>query len=311
MEIIHGTTDILLRPSVATIGFFDGVHLGHRYLIEQVKEEAALSGMASAVITFPVHPRKVMHTDYQPELLTTYEERLEMISSTGIDYCIIIDFTPEIAALSAQQFMDNILRKQYRVSGLVIGYDHRFGRDRSEGFDDYCRFGKELGINIVRARAYTIDNEITISSSMIRRLLHTGDVQLADRFLGYNYILQGIVTGGHQIGRTLGFPTANLYIEDKYKLVPQDGVYAIHVTVQGITYNGMLNIGHRPTINNGKDRSIEVHILDFNSDIYNFPIKISFIKFIRAEMKFAGKDDLRIQLEKDRIAVKSVLDLSL
>ncbi len=301
MEIIHDTIDKLLRPSVATIGFFDGVHRGHRYLIEQVKEEAAKAGTASAVITFPIHPRKVMHADYQPELLTTYEEKLDLLASTGIDYCIVIDFSTEIAALSAQQFMGDILSKQYNVSGLVIGYDHRFGHNRSEGFNDYCRFGKEL------ARAYTINEDTTVSSSVIRRLLHAGDVELANRYLGYNYNLHGIVTGGHKIGRTLGFPTANLYIENKYKLVPQDGVYAVRVTIDGSVYDGMLNIGHRPTIDNGNNRSIEVHILDFDSDIYNFPIKLSFISFLRPEMKFAGKEELRQQLEKDRVAVKSAL----
>lgn len=306
MEIIHGTTDNLLRHNVATIGFFDGVHLGHRYLIEQVKEEAAIAGMASAVITFPVHPRKVMNADYQPELLTTFEEKLELLASTGIDYCIVIDFSSHIAALSAKEFMGDFLRKRYHVSGLVIGYDHRFGHNRSEGFDDYCRFGEELDINIVRARAFTID-DTTVSSSMIRRLLHSGNVELAGHYLGYGYTLLGTVTGGHQIGRTLGFPTANLNIENEYKLIPQDGVYAVYVNISGIVYEGMLNVGHRPTINNGSDRSIEVHILDFNSDIYNFPIKLSFIKFIRAEMKFAGKEQLRIQLDKDRIAIKTEL----
>ncbi|NDV57659.1 bifunctional riboflavin kinase/FAD synthetase [Bacteroides sp. 519] len=292
-----------IKPCVASIGFFDGVHRGHRYLIEQVKQEAAKKGVASALITFPVHPRLVMDQSYKPELLTSHKEKLNLLSQTGLDYCIVLDFTPEMSRLSAKAFMETIL-KQYNVCGLVIGHDHRFGHNRSEGFDDYCRFGKELGIDVIRARAYVID-DTTISSSVIRRLLQQGEVSQANSYLGYNYFLEGIVTGGHQVGRTLGFPTANLKI-DSYKLIPADGVYAVRVSVAGKEYTGMLNIGRRPTIDNGTDRTIEVHILHFHSDIYDFPVKLSFVEFIRPEMKFSGKEELRAQLQKDAIRVEEV-----
>lgn len=286
-------------PVVATIGFFDGVHLGHRYLIEQVKEEAARQGICSAVITFPVHPRQVMNADYQPELLTSYEDKLKLLGNTGIDYCIVLDFTPDIAKLTAWEFMNVILKERYSVQGLVIGHDHRFGHNRSEGFEEYCSFGNKLGINVVRAHACVVDN-VTVSSSVIRRLLHAGNITEANRYLSYSYSVEGIVVGGHRIGRTLGFPTANLRVDQACKLIPGEGVYAVCVTVSGTNHPGMLSIGRRPTINNGNDRSIEVHILNFHSDIYNFPIKLTFVRFIRPDLKFLTIEDLRMQLIDDK-----------
>jgi riboflavin kinase/FMN adenylyltransferase len=306
MILIDNISAVNLKPCVASIGFFDGVHLGHRYLIEQVKEEAAKKGLASAIITFPVHPRVVMDSNYKPELLTYYEEKLELLSKTGIDYCIVLDFTIDISQLTAQRFMEVILKQKYNVNGLVIGHDHRFGHNRSEGFDDYCRFGKELDIDVVKAKVCIVDDTI-ISSSVIRRLLKSNEISLANTFLTYNYSLEGVVVGGHRIGRTLGFPTANLKIEKPYKLVPANGVYGVYVTVAGKKYAGMLDIGHRPTIANGNERSIEVHILHFNSNIYNFPIKLNFVEFIRHDIKFSSIEDLRKQLEKDAEGVEKLL----
>jgi len=305
MTILSTASNTNIEPCVATIGFFDGVHMGHRYLIEQVKADASRKGLKSAVITFPVHPRLVMDASYKPELLTSYEEKIELLSQTGIDYCIVLDFSAELAALTAKEFMAMMLN-QYAVNGLVIGYDHRFGHNRTEGFEDYCRFGKELGIDIVQARACIID-DITISSSVIRRLLQSNKITEANKYLGYTYFLEGTVVGGHKVGRTLGFPTANLKIDKPHKLIPADGVYAVYVTVAGKQYAGMLDIGHRPTVANGNDRSIEVHILHFNSDIYNFPLKISFVQFIRHNIKFSSIENLKKQLQKDSEAVQTML----
>lgn len=306
MIIIDNISDTNIKPCIASIGFFDGVHLGHRYLIEQVKQEAANKGLASAVITFPVHPRVVMDSQYIPELLTSYEEKLELLSETGIDYCIVLDFTIEISHFSAEEFMHIILKQKYNVEGLVIGHDHRFGHNRTQGFEDYCNIGNKLNINIIKAEACIIDN-ITISSSIIRQLLQSNEINLANKYLGYTYFLDGTVVGGHQIGRTLGFPTANLRVDKLYKLIPANGVYAVYVTVAGKEYAGMLDIGHRPTIGNGNNRSIEVHILHFNSDIYDFPIKLSFAQFIRHDIKFSSIEDLRKQLQKDADTVESLL----
>ncbi|WP_455585652.1 bifunctional riboflavin kinase/FAD synthetase [Bacteroides sp.] len=306
MQIISNISDVLSESSVATIGFFDGVHTGHRFLIEQVKQVAAARGMRSALITFPVHPRKVMRSDYHPELLNTQDEKIALLAETGVDYCIMLDFTPEISRLTAREFMKDVLKERYQIKALVIGYDHRFGHNRSEGFDDYCRYGEEIGMQVILARAY-IYNSIHISSSVIRDYLHQGNVEMANRCLGYDYFLDGTVVGGYQVGRKIGFPTANLSVDDPDKLIPVDGVYAVHVTFDGQTYAGMLNIGHRPTLNNGMNRSIEVHILHFHSDIYDKFIRISFVQYLRSEMKFDGIDGLIAQLHKDEAAVETLL----
>ena len=178
MQIIRNIPGVLPEPCVATIGFFDGVHMGHRFLIEQVRELAAVRGLRSALITFPIHPRKVMNADYRPELLTTSEEKLALLEETGVDYCFMLDFTREVSHLTAHEFMSDILRDRYRVQTLVIGYDHRFGHNRSEGFEDYCRYGSEMGIEVIRARACVCD-DLHISSSVIRKMLHQGEVDRA------------------------------------------------------------------------------------------------------------------------------------
>ena len=271
------------EPCVATIGFFDGVHMGHRYLIQQVKEIAAAKGLRSALVTFPVHPRKVMNAAYHPELLTTPEEKTNLLAGTGVDYCLMLDFTPDISRLTAKEFMTQILKERYQVKYLVIGYDHRFGHNRSEGFDDYVRYGQAIGIEVIRAQAYTDDIQIDttqsapVSSSLIRKLLHQGDVDVAARCLGYEYFLDGTVVGGYQ------------------------------VTFDGKTYMGMLNIGVRPTIGNGPNRTIEVNILHFHSDIYDKFIRLTFVKRTRPELKYDSIDELIAQLHKDAEETEAIL----
>lgn len=287
-----------LPPSVATIGFFDGVHRGHRFLINQIKEVAAKDGLCSALVTFPVHPRQVIQASYQPQLLSSPQEKLELLETTEIDYCILLPFTPELSLLSAREFMQ-LLRDQFNIRTLIVGYDHRFGHNRSESFEDYCRYGKELGIYIVRARAYT-DGEEKISSSVIRQLLKEGDVSRAAKFLGYNYYLDGSVVDGYKVGRKIGFPTANLKVDCPDKLIPSEGVYAVYVYVEGKKWAGMLNIGHRPTLNNGTNLSIEVNILHFSADIYHKEMRIEFVRFLRPEEKYETIDALITQMHKDR-----------
>ena len=235
MQIIRDISAIKPEPCVATIGFFDGVHAGHRYLIQQVKEIAAAKGLRSALVTFPVHPRKVMNATYHPELLTTPEEKINLLAGTGVDYCLMLDFTPDISRLTAKEFMTQVLKERYQVRYLVIGYDHRFGHNRSEGFEDYVRYGQSIGIDVIRAQAYTNDirrdasQSVPVSSSLIRKLLHQGDVDIAARCLGYEYFLDGTVVGGYQVGRKIGFPTANLSVDDPDKLIPADGVYFLKI----------------------------------------------------------------------------------
>ena len=305
MNIIRDTHPQALTPSVATIGFFDGVHLGHRHLINQVKMAASLNGWCSSIITFPVHPRQVIQSDYQPSLLSSPEEKIELLATTGIDNCILLPFTKELSQLTAWEFMQ-LLYEQYQVRMLVIGYDHRFGHNRAETFEDYCRYGRELGIHIMQATAYTQEQD-KVSSSAIRRALLSGEVSTATKYLGYSYFLQGTIVGGYQVGRKIGFPTANLRVDFSNKLIPSVGVYAVYVYVNGQKYKGILNIGHRPTLNNGADLSIEVHILDFEGDIYHQPMRIEFIDFLRTEAKFQSTEELALQIQKDKEAALLVL----
>ena len=296
-------------PSVATIGFFDGVHRGHRFLIDQVRREAAARGLESAAVTFPVHPRQVLQSDYRPKLLTTPQEKLALLAETGIDTCILLDFTPHLASLSAREFME-VLKHRYRIRALLIGYDHRFGHNRSEDFGDYARYGHELGIDIRPAEAFRLPDTPggePVSSSLIRRLLLAGDVAQAATCLGYPYFLNGTVVSGRRIGHQLGYPTANLRPDHPDKLIPANGVYAVRVETEGRTYGGMLNIGRRPTLDNGDDRSIEVHIFDFDRDIYHEPLRLSFIRRIREERKFDSVDQLTEQLHRDATAIRALL----
>lgn len=296
-------TDIIeeskhLKASVATIGFFDGVHRGHCFLLKKVCEIAKARSLNSMAITFPLHPRMVMQSDYIPRLLTTFEEKCHLLSTTGVKTCIALPFTRELAMLSAYEFMRLILRDFLHIKVLLIGYDHRFGHNRSEGFEEYVRYGKELGIEVIQATPFSWNN-VQISSSIVRNLLTKGDVRMASECLGYNYFMNGTVIGGHQIGRTLGFPTANLQMEDSLKLIPKDGVYAVHVYYEEKQYQGMLNIGFRPTINEDDSRTIEVHLLQFEGNLYAKNLRIDLVERIRGEQKFLNRQALVHQLTLD------------
>ncbi len=292
----------------ATIGFFDGVHRGHQYLIRQVVQCAASRGQASLLVTFRRHPRQVMHADYQPQLLSTFEEKCALLAATGADYCATLDFTMELAALSARQFMADILRDKFGVRTLVIGYDHRFGHDRVAGFADYVEYGRELGMEVVRAEPFSMGG-VNVSSSVVRACLCDGEVAMAARCLGRPYALSGIVVEGFHEGHGLGYPTANLQPEDPCKLVPKGGVYAVKVRLQGrqAAFAGMLNIGTRPTLDNGDNRSIEVYLLDFSGDLYGCRLTLDFICRLRDEKKFRNKGELANQLRADEAAVRNLM----
>lgn len=294
--------------SAATIGFFDGVHRGHQYLIRQVVQCAASRGQASLLVTFRRHPRQVMHADYQPQLLSTFEEKCALLAVTGADYCATLDFTMELAALSARQFMADILRDKFGVRTLVIGYDHRFGHDRVAGFADYVEYGRELGMEVVRAEPFSMGG-VNVSSSVVRACLCDGEVAMAARCLGRPYALSGTVVEGFHEGHGLGYPTANLQPEDPCKLVPKGGVYAVKVRLQGrqAAFAGMLNIGTRPTLDNGDNRSIEVYLLDFSGDLYGCRLTLDFICRLRDEKKFRNKGELANQLRADEAAVRNLM----
>ena len=275
---------------VATIGFFDGVHCGHRFLISQVLEQAQEKGLQSMVITLDCHPKTIVKTDYVPCLLTTTEERVSLLKKCGIDHVELLSFDHKMARMDALTFMREILRDTLNVSTLVMGYDHRFGHGGGE-HEDYIRWGEECGIRVIIAKKF---EQHYASSSEIRRLLTEGNVKDAAKLLNHPYVLTGIVESGHQVGRTLGFPTANLNIAEN-KLIPATGVYAV-MTELGA---GIMNIGRRPTLNNGTNLSIEVHIMNYEGNLYGKELHLSFIERIREEKKFASLDELKAQIQED------------
>ena len=286
---------------VATIGFFDGVHRGHQHLLRQVLEVAHQRHIASLVVTFFQQPRHVVtHETDRFFLLTTTNEKLHLLQQAGIDHCEVMEFTPELALMTAHDFMQ-LLHDKYGVSALVIGYDHRFGHNRSEGFDDYVRYGKQLGIEVLQATQFP-----AVSSTKIRELLLEGDLEAANQILGYRYMLEGQVVNGFHIGHTMGFPTANLQVAPE-KLIPADGVYAVMVELDGEQHQGMLNIGTRPTLANSDERSIEVHIFDFHDNIYDKELRLSLVKRTRGEVRFASKEQLILQLQQHAAEIKTIL----
>ena len=297
--------------TVCSIGFFDGVHRGHQCLIQQVQDEARRRGARSLLITFDRHPRSVFAPDQTPRLLTSAEEKMALLRATGIDELYVLSFDRAMAALSARQFMQKVLKEQLGVTGLVMGYDHHFGRPQGEGFDDYCAYGHELGIDVVKA--HELEGE-HVSSSAIRRALEAGDVAKATRLLGRPYTWAGRVVHGHAVGRQLGFPTANLERQLAEKVLPAGGAYAVLIRPlpdassaahgdglpSGTVVKGMLNIGHRPTLDNGDDVSVEAHLFDFHRDLYGQQLAVSFIARLRDERRFASEADLAHQLQLDR-----------
>lgn len=289
------------RKLAATVGFFDGVHAGHRSLIAQLREAAAERGLASAVFTFPVHPRRVLQADYRLQLLDTFEEKLARIGETGVDYCAVLDFTPALARLTAREFIER-LAAEWGVDTLVVGYDHRFGHDRAEGFEEYVAHGRAVGMEVVRGVPYLLEDGTAVSSSRIRALLTECQVEEAARMLTVPYRLRGHVVGGQQIGRTMGFPTANLSVDEPLKVLPGDGVYAVRVRLHGMAYRGMLSIGNRPTIGD-RSTAVEVHLLGFSGDVYGETIEVEFIRHLRSNRRFDSLDALREQLERDRKTV--------
>ncbi|AUI56139.1 bifunctional riboflavin kinase/FAD synthetase [Prevotella jejuni] len=293
---------------VATIGFFDGVHRGHRFLIDRVIEEAQRSGMSSAVITFDRHPREVLQTDYQPDLLSTLDEKLLLLSKTHVDNTVVLHFDASLAALTAHDFMRDVLQGELKVRKLIIGYDNRFGHNRSEGFDDYVRYGKELGIEVIRADAFLPD-DVRVSSSVIRTCLREGRVEDANRLLGYDYTIESRIVSGYQNGRKMGFPTANLDVTRCQQLLPASGVYAVLVRLKDSVgwKRGMMNIGHRPTFN-GTTTSMEVNLFNFSGDLYGQELLVSFISKIRDERKFDSIDALAEQLQHDKVQINKLFD---
>ncbi|MCX6238992.1 MAG: bifunctional riboflavin kinase/FAD synthetase [Bacteroidia bacterium] len=308
MQIHYDLDNFEAVNPVVTIGTFDGVHLGHREVISELKRITALSGGDSVVFTFEPHPRIVIapHED-SLRLLSTISEKINLIEKIGIDHLVIYPFTIDFSRLSYSEFVTDILVGMMNISSLVVGYDHRFGQGRKGDFRSLELLSKALNFNVEQLSQLLVENKV-VSSTKIRFALEAGDISKANHFLGYRYSVSGRVIEGKQLGRKLGFPTANIETFDRHKLVPGDGVYAVMVETGGMMYKGMLNVGIRPTVNyNADHKSIEVHIFDFDADIYNSEITLFFVEKIRDEQKFAGIVELQKQLIKDRISALNIL----
>ncbi len=295
-----------LKYAVVTSGTFDGVHIGHQKILARLEEVRQASGGESVVITYWPHPRLIVATDgSELNLLTTIEEKIELLSRYHVDHLIIIPFTKEFSQLTSDEFVRQVLIDRIGTRKLVIGYDHRFGRNREGSFEYLVENAAGYGFEVEEITRQDVE-QVTVSSTRIRKALQEGNIHVATEYLGRFYSFRGTVIRGNQLGRTIGYPTANMRIEEAYKLVPADGVYTVKVDWRDQQFGGMLNIGMRPTVN-GTYRTIEVHIFDFDQDIYDEKLKIQLVGKIRTEQKFAGLEALKVQLRKDEEAARLML----
>lgn len=303
MKIYRELKNFRAVKPVLTIGTFDGVHLGHRKIIDRLRKIAADTGGESVIFTFDPHPRKIVSPEETNlRLLTTLDEKIELFERSGIDNLIIYPFTPEFANLTYEQFVEQVLVEQIHTKYLVVGYDHRFGKDRQGGFEFLKKCAGRHEFEIEKLDVLLM-NESNVSSTKIREAIQHGDFETANAYLGYPFLLHGSVVEGQQLGRKIQFPTANIEASDPDKIIPGYGVYAVKVKINGELHQGMLNIGNRPTVNSNADhRSIEVHVFDFDADIYGWSVEIMFFKKLRDERKFDSLDQLKNQLAKDKQA---------
>ena len=306
MKILGENDRLPLGSTVATIGMFDGVHLGHVTLVDCLKQQAAIQGKQSLVITFLHHPRQVLHPDDALKLIMPLDDRLAQIEALGPDLLLPLEFSPELSKLGSEQFIE-LLRDRYGVDVLVTGYNHRFGHNNRETFEDYCRHGEHLGVKVVKAPEY-LGKYAPVSSTIVRGLIAAGRVVDAMHCMGRPFALRGKVVHGFHNGRGLGFPTANIGEIDPNLLLPHNGAYAVLAHVGGRELQGMVNIGKRPTLDNGNQLSIEVNLFDFDDDIYGEDIALEFISFLRLEFKMCGLEELKRQLTLDRDNAKRILN---
>ena len=297
------------HKAVITIGTFDGVHLGHRQILAQLKEEAARIGGETVIITFHPHPRKIVSSvPGDIKLLNTLNEKIILLDAAGIDHLVVVPFDHVFASQTAEQYVKDFLYKYFKPHTVIIGYDHRFGKGREGNYQSMEQFGRSMGFE-VKEISQQLLNEIVISSTKTRHSLIENDIATANQFLGYPYFFEGIVIEGNKLGRTIGYPTANLHIASEEKLVPGNGVYAVKVVNRQssiVNLSGMMNIGLRPTVD-GKKRVIEVNIFDFDDDLYGQTLQVHVHHYLRGEIKFTGLDELKQQLQKDKLAAIAVL----
>ena len=288
------------KPSVITIGTFDGVHIGHTKIINQLTTISLKNNLISILLSFFPHPKMVLQNDNELKLINTIQEKEGLLNSLNLDYLIIKEFTKEFSRLSALEFVRNILVNKLNAKHIIIGYDHHFGRNRTANIEQLKEFGELYDFKVTEILAQDID-DIAISSTKIRKALINGEIKLANKFLGYNFFFSGDVVHGNNIGKTISFPTANIKVDQPYKLIPKNGVYIVKTIIDNQTTFGMMNIGYNPTFN-GKQKSIEIHFLNFTKNIYHKNLTIEMIMRIRNEIKFNSVEDLKKQLEQDKLS---------
>lgn len=293
------------QKTIVTLGTFDGMHIGHQAILNKLKLQKKIYGYETLVLTFFPHPRMVLKTDHQISLLNTIDERIKLIDYFGIDHLVVQEFTKEFANLSAEEFVKTILIDQFNIGKIIIGYDHRFGKNRSADIHDLIEFGKKYHFDVEQISAEEL-NDVSVSSTKIRSALNMGNVALAKTYLGYPYMVSGKVVSGKQLGRTIGYPTANIKVSEDYKLIPAIGVYVVGVTVKGKDYYGMLSIGTNPTVG-GTEKTVEVYIFDFNDTIYDEEITVRFLTRIRGEEHFGSIDLLIEALKNDEVFSRNFL----
>ena len=306
-EITDITTFSTQQPTVLTIGTFDGVHLGHQKIIERVVATARQEGLLATIFTFFPHPRMVVQHDKSLKLIHTLEEKKQLLQRLGVDLLVVQPFNEAFAQLTAEEFVSTILVQRFNVKKVIIGYDHRFGRNRTANIDDMRLFGEKYGFAVEEISVQEVD-EVSVSSTKIREALNKGDVTTAEHYLGTPYSLTGTVVHGLKLGRTLGYPTANIQVTEDYKLIPKDGVYAVYSYIGERKVYGMMSIGKNPTIE-GKGASIEVYFFDFNGDLYDRELTIYFVKYLREERKFSSVALLKKQLQDDETTARKAIAL--
>ena len=286
------------KKTIVTLGTFDGVHIGHNAILDKICKAAQEENLESVILTFFPHPRLIVSNNYDIKLLNTMEEKSALLEKKGIQNFIIHPFDKMFSELSPREFVTQVLVEKLNIQKIIIGHDHKFGKDRAADFNDLINFGKEFGFEVEEISAQQI-NDVSVSSTKIRNALLDGNVVLANEYLGYPYVLSGNVVKGNQLGRTINFPTANIEIPEDYKLIPKNGVYIVTVNINNATVIGMMNIGVKPTLGENK-LSIEVHLLNFNADIYNQKIQVNVLERLRDEQKFESFEALKSQLELDK-----------
>lgn len=307
MKVHHNFDNYIVQQPVITTGVFDGVHKGHVEILERLKKSASKINGESVIVTFWPHPRLVLNQDNSIKLINTLDEKLFLFEKSGIQHVVIIPFTEEFSKLSSHQFMEDIMVNKLKVNHLIVGFNHHFGKGREGNFELMQQYSKQFGFTLEKLDAQLVENE-KVSSTLIRNALNDGDVTSANKYLGYNYSITGKVMEGRKIGRTIDFPTANIKVNHDFKLVPKIGVYAVEVTVSGTNYPGMLNIGYRPTVEtNSVQVTIEVHLINFNGDLYHKDLTLIFKQRIRNEVKFDSLEQLKQQLNADKAEVIKIL----